>query len=123
MKKNKKRAYALVLGQCSPDLESKIKGADAYTQADGNQDVVQLLKIIRGHCCKFNENQQSTYELESAKHCVVTYYQAYETTITKYVEFFKAFLVGVVETSGGAYEQAGASEGSAAQPRSGRGRP
>jgi hypothetical protein len=60
LKENKKRAYALVLGQCSLDLESKIKGADAYTQADGNQDVVQLLKIIRGHCCKFDKNQQST---------------------------------------------------------------
>jgi hypothetical protein len=102
LEENKKCVYALVLGQCSPDLESTIKGADAYTQADGNQDVVQLLKIIRGHCCKFDENQQSTYGLKSAKHRVGTYYQAYETTITEYVEFFKA-LVGVVETIGGTY--------------------
>jgi hypothetical protein len=102
LEENKKRAYALILGQCSPDLESKIKGADAYTQADGDQDVVQLLKIIRGHCCKFDENQQSTYTLKSAKHRVPTYYQGYETTTTKYVEFHKA-LVGVVETFGGAY--------------------
>ena len=57
LEENKKRAYTFILGQCSPDLESKIKGTDAYTQADGNQDVVQLLKIIRGHCCKFDENQ------------------------------------------------------------------
>jgi hypothetical protein len=64
--------------------------------------VVQLLKIIRGHCCKFEENQQSTYALDSAKHPDTTYYQAYKTTITEYLEFFKA-LVGVVETFGGAY--------------------
>jgi hypothetical protein len=102
LEENKKRTHTLVLGQCSPDLKSKIKGADAYSQADGNQDVVQLLKIIRGHCCKFDKNQQSTYALKSAKHCVGTYYQAYETTITEYVEFFKA-LVGVVEMFGGAY--------------------
>ncbi len=89
LKENKKRTYALVLGQCSPDLESKTKGADAYTQADGNQDVVQLLKNIRGHCCKFDENQQSTYALESAKHRVATYYQAYETAIMEYMEFFR----------------------------------
>ena len=37
-----------------------------------------------------------------AKHRVATYYQAYEMTITEYVEFFMA-LVGVVETFGGAY--------------------
>jgi hypothetical protein len=45
---NKKRSYALVLGQCSPELVSKIKGTDLYVQADCNQDVVQLLLIIRG---------------------------------------------------------------------------
>ncbi len=56
LEENKKRAYALILGQCLPDLKSKIKGADVYTQADGDQDVVQLLKIIRGHCCKFDKN-------------------------------------------------------------------
>ncbi len=82
LEENKKPTYALVLGQCSPDLESKIKGADTYTQADGDQDRVQLLKIIRGHCCKFDKNKQSTYALESVKHHIGTYYQAYETTIT-----------------------------------------
>jgi hypothetical protein len=28
--KNKKHLHALVLGQCSPELKSKIKGADLY---------------------------------------------------------------------------------------------
>jgi hypothetical protein len=40
--------------------------------------------------------------LESAKHRVLTYYQGYKVTITKYVEHFKA-LVGVVNTYRGAY--------------------
>lgn len=102
LEENMKRAYALALGQCSTDLESKIRGAVAYTRADADQDVVQLLKIIRGYCCKFEENQQSIVALENAKHRVSTYFQGYETTITEYVEFFRA-LVGVVETYGGAY--------------------
>jgi hypothetical protein len=100
--KNKKRLYTLTLGQCSPGLESKIKGMDSYVQADCDQDVVQLLLIIRGYCCRFDDNQQSIYVLESAKHRVLTYYQGYEVTITEYVEHFKA-LVGPVETYGGAY--------------------
>jgi hypothetical protein len=100
--KNKKHLYTLVLGQCSPDLESKIKDADSYVQADCNQDVVQLLLIIRGYCCRFNDNQQSIYALESTEHRVSTYYQGYKVTIMEYVEHFKA-LVGVVETYGGAY--------------------
>ncbi len=58
---NKKHLYALLLGQCSPELESKIKGADSHVQADCNQDVVQLLLIIRGYCCRFdNINRAST---------------------------------------------------------------
>jgi hypothetical protein len=33
---NKKRAYALFVGQCSPELVSKIRGLDLYAQADAN---------------------------------------------------------------------------------------
>jgi hypothetical protein len=57
--KNKKCSYTLDLGQCSPELDGKIKGTDVYIQADCNQDVVQLLLIIRGYCCRFDNNQQS----------------------------------------------------------------
>ncbi len=46
LKENKKCAYALIIGQCSPELVSKIQGLDLYAQADTNQDAVQLLLII-----------------------------------------------------------------------------
>jgi hypothetical protein len=63
---------------------------------------VQLLLIIRGYCCSFNANQQSTFALEGAKHRVQVFIQGYNVTVTDYVEYFMA-LVGVVETYGGAY--------------------
>jgi hypothetical protein len=85
---NKKRSYALVLGQCSSELLSKIKGTDSYVQADCNQDVVQLLLVIMGYCCRFDDNQQSIYALESAKHCISTYYQGYKVTIMEYMGHF-----------------------------------
>jgi hypothetical protein len=100
--KNKKCLCAFILGECSPKFMSKIKGADLYFQANCNQDVVQILLIIRGYCCRFNNNQQSIYTLESAKHHVSIYYQGYEVTIMEYVEHFKV-LVGVVQTYGGTY--------------------
>jgi hypothetical protein len=78
---NKKHSYALVLSQCSPELESKIKGADSYV---------------------FDNNQQSIYALECAKHCISTCYQDHKVTTTEYVGHFKA-LVCVVETYGGTY--------------------
>ena len=35
---NKQKAYALVIGQCSPKLVNKIKGSNAYAAADAAQD-------------------------------------------------------------------------------------
>jgi hypothetical protein len=40
IEENKKWAYALVLGQCSPKLISKIKILDSFASADVDQDIV-----------------------------------------------------------------------------------
>ncbi len=71
-------------------------------QAKADQDVVQLLLVIRGYCCRFDDHQQSTWALEQAKHRVSTYYQAHDMTNTEYVEHFKG-LIGIIETYGGTY--------------------
>jgi hypothetical protein len=102
IEESKKRAYALVMGQCSPDLVSKIRGASTYASVNASQDVIELLRLIRGYCCDFGAGQQSTWALEQAKHKVSTYYQRHDTSNTDYIQFFQA-LVGVVETYGGAY--------------------
>jgi hypothetical protein len=102
LEENKKRAYALVIGQCSSNLDSKLQGPAMFVQAKADQDIVQLLLVIRGYCCRFDDHQQSTWALEQAKHPVSRYYQAHDVTNTEYVEHFKA-LISVVETYGGAY--------------------
>ena len=99
---NMKRAHALILGQCSPELTSKVKASTKFASAEKDQDVVALLKIIRGLCCDVDEKQQGTWGLEQAKHRVATFYQTYGMSNTDYIQFFTA-LVGVVETYGGAY--------------------
>jgi hypothetical protein len=99
IEESKKRAYALVLGQCSPELESKIKGATNYSMINTLQDIVELLQLIRGYCCDFRAHQQSMWALEQAKHCIPTYYQRHEMTNTNYVEFF-TMPIRVVETYG-----------------------
>ena len=91
----------LVIGQCSPDLDSKLQGSAAFVPAEADQDVMKLLLVIRGYWCRFDDHQQSTYALGQAKHRVSTNYQAHNLTNTEYVEHFKA-LVGVVEMHGGA---------------------
>ena len=69
---NKKCTYALVIKQCSPDLDTKLKGSTTFVQAEANQDIVQLLLVIQGYYCRFDDHQQSTWALEQAKHQVST---------------------------------------------------
>ena len=91
-----------MIGQCLPELVNKVKGLDAYAAADTEQNVIELLLIIRGYCCRFGNNQQSTWALEQAKHRVSTFFQSYSMSNADYMEQFEA-MVGVVETYGGAY--------------------
>jgi hypothetical protein len=102
LEENKKRAYELVIGQCSPDLDIKLQGSTEFVHAEADQDVVQLLLVIRGYCCHFDAHQLSTCALEQAKHRVSTYYQAQDVINTDYVEHFKT-LAGVVQMYRGAY--------------------
>ena len=64
---NNKKEFALIYGQCSPKLVSKIKGSNLWERANKEQDVVQLLKIIRGYCCEVDKHQQSTWGLASQR--------------------------------------------------------
>ena len=92
----------MIYGQCSPKLISKIKASSLWEQANKDQDVVQLLKIIRGYCCEFDKHQQSTWGLIAAKLRVSTFYQKSGQSVTDYIEELEA-LVKVVKTYGGAY--------------------
>ena len=72
LEENKKRVYALVIGQCSSNLDSKLQESAAFAQAEADQDAVQLLLVIQGYYCRFDDHQQSTWALEQAKHQVST---------------------------------------------------
>ncbi len=82
-------------GQCSPELVSKIKGSDLYESADQDQDVVQLILIVHGYCCRFDDHQQGTWALMSRMHHTLIFYQNYEISMTDHFKNFKA-LIGVV---------------------------
>ncbi len=74
----------------------------SFASVDIDQDVVQLLRIVRGgYCCRFDDHQQGTWALENAKHRILVFYQGCELSTMDYVENFKA-LVGIIKTYGGA---------------------
>jgi hypothetical protein len=73
IEENKKQAYVLVFGQCLPKLISNIKSSDSFASTDVDQDVVQLLLIVRGYCCLFHNHQKGTWALENAKHRLLVF--------------------------------------------------
>jgi hypothetical protein len=97
---NCERAYALVWGQCSPELRNKLKSAPNYAAISGTQDVVQLLILIRGFCCAFDDQCQGTWSLQQAKKKAFLYVQKPGMANADYMEEFMA-IIGVVETYGG----------------------
>ncbi len=99
---NVKRAYALVYDQCSPALQTKLKGQDDYNNVEANQDVVGLMELIRGICCKYDASSEPVMSLVQAKRRVYTCYQGQKQTNDEYAEELEAY-ADVVEAYGGQF--------------------
>jgi hypothetical protein len=55
-------------------LKERVRARHRAVLARPRQQAPQLLLVIRGYCCRFDDHQQSTYALEQAKHRESTYY-------------------------------------------------
>jgi hypothetical protein len=53
-KDNESNSWALVYGQCSPELKNRLEGTSRYDSAKADYNVVKLLTMIRGYCCQFD---------------------------------------------------------------------
>ncbi len=60
LKDNAKRAYALIYDQYSLALQTKLKGQESYNDVEVNQDVVGLMELIRGICCKYDASSEQS---------------------------------------------------------------
>lgn len=97
---NKQRSCALVWGQCLPDLRNKIKMAANYSAVSIAQDVVQLMLLIRGFCCSFDDQRQGTWALQQGKKKSYLHIQREGVSNTDDMKEFVANIM-VVETHGG----------------------
>ena len=57
----KRKKSHIILGQFSPSLRSPLKGAPKFTETWMKNDIVELLKLIRGICCKHDQNNDMVY--------------------------------------------------------------
>eukprot|EP00569_Conticribra_weissflogii_P008200 CAMPEP_0171363762 /NCGR_PEP_ID=MMETSP0879-20121228/3564_1 /TAXON_ID=67004 /ORGANISM="Thalassiosira weissflogii, Strain CCMP1336" /LENGTH=562 /DNA_ID=CAMNT_0011870969 /DNA_START=26 /DNA_END=1714 /DNA_ORIENTATION=- len=99
---NAKRAYALIYDQCSPALQTKLKGQEGYDDVEVNQDVVGLMELIRGICCKYDASCEPVMSLVQAKRRVYTCYQGQKQPNDEYAEELAAY-ADVVEAYGGQF--------------------
>ena len=53
---NLKRAFTILQGQCTESLIDKLEGNSKYEFIESNQDVIGMMKVIKGVMLKFNGN-------------------------------------------------------------------
>jgi hypothetical protein len=94
-KDNESNTWALVYRQCSPELKNKLEGTSGYDKAKADNDVVNLLIMIRGYCCQFDTlNDKYMSIVKSLKNLL-------EQSNSEFHNDFMA-LIEVIEEYGGA---------------------
>ena len=102
---NIQKAYALVLGQCTELLQSKLKQQTSWQNTSQTQDVIELLIMIKAVCFKFEDQKFLPLALYHAKRNVYNINQG-NLSCHAYLERFRN-MVDVVEAYGGhLYDQA-----------------
>ncbi len=51
---NELNALTLIYDQCFPELKNKLEGAYGYKNCNKNNNVVLLLRMIKGYCYQYN---------------------------------------------------------------------
>ena len=84
--KYQKTAYPLVIGQFSPALRAQLEGRKGYETVNSNQEVVEVLKLIRGLCCKHNQNNDETYAVIASLKGLFHFNQKSDITNNEYLK-------------------------------------
>ena len=68
-------AWGLIYGQCTTALKSKLDGLTEYITAQQTHDIIALLQIIQGLCCKFDIQSQKYVALAATVRQMYVYFQ------------------------------------------------
>ena len=98
-KDNESNAWALIYGQCSPELKNKLEGTSGYDSAKADNDVVKLLIMIRGYCCQFGTLDDEYMSTVKFLKNLVYFFQKVEQSNSEFHDDFMA-LVKVIEEYG-----------------------
>ena len=82
--------YPLILGQYSPALRAQLEGIKGYETINKKQDLIELLKFVRGLCCCHDLNNDKNYAVILSLKNLLYLYQKPEETNDEYLKDFKA---------------------------------
>ena len=99
-KTNDSNAWALIYGQCLPELKNKLKGTQGYDTVKNANDVAKLLMMICGYCCQFNLLSNKFMAIVAAIKNIFYFFQKVEQWNADYHKDFTAMLEVIKEYGG-----------------------
>ncbi len=69
------KAYIVIVQQCSPTLQNKLKTDKTFSTVSSSQDSIALLKLIQGLGCSYDSEVQSVMVTVASHKCLYTHYQ------------------------------------------------
>lgn len=93
-------AWGLIYGQCTTALKSQLEGMTEYSTARSTNDIIELLKLIRGICCKFDVKSQKYVALAATFRQAFVYFQDNNTSNDDFFHHYKSIL-GTIQSFGG----------------------
>lgn len=95
-----KQAYALVLGQCSPAVRSRLEASPQWASTDSASDVIALLKLIRSSLYTGATSRQAMHGMLEAQRRFMTIQQSNRMSNAKYLEVFQSTLAAYEHLGG-----------------------
>jgi hypothetical protein len=99
MESNLRAIYAIVWGQCSPMMQSKLESLDEYSERSTDCDCIWLLQEIQGITHQFEGTRHVYISLDDAWENLYTYRQGAHQSLHEYLKEWQS-LVQVLEHYG-----------------------
>ena len=99
-KAHESNAWALIFDQCSTGLKTQLEGAPKYAAARADDDIITLISLIQGYCCRFDQQSQAYMAIAETFKNLCLFFQRTNQSNNEYFKDFTS-LVDTLETYGG----------------------
>jgi len=100
LEENKKTAFSLIEGQCTPETIAKLESLPEWEDIKNNYQLIKFLETLQAIVYKFEGQKYAYLSMYQAKKRFYNVYQSDEMTTSEYLEKFKLYLA-VIEQYGG----------------------